>query len=118
MKILLVDDHPIYVDGLSSFLKSNYGDSSVVTAGGFDECIRLFDQTTFDLILIDFKLPKLNGIELVSALIARHTAVPIVVISGEDDAAVAKASLDAGAAAAYAVGIKADLSGYWKSSFG
>lgn len=98
MKILIVDDHPIYIDGLKSFLSHRFKDLTLVEANAVDEALDRVDCCDFDLVLIDYNLPTMNGIGLLSTLVSRANVTPLVIISGEEKASIAKQALDLGAA--------------------
>ncbi|HET8773566.1 MAG TPA: response regulator, partial [Thermoanaerobaculia bacterium] len=61
------------------------------------EALHRTARTTFDAILLDLGLPDADGLSLLSELIARDASVPIIVITGHDDAAHAVAALKLGA---------------------
>lgn len=98
MKILVVDDHPVYRDGLATLLPQIFADARVVQAadalGAFDELLRAPDC---DLVLLDLSIPGLGGLQALQQLRSLHPAVPVVVVSAADDAATARACIDAGA---------------------
>lgn len=98
MKILIIDDHPIYRDGLAALVAQLFEDACVEQAG--DVCAafaRLARSDTVDLVLLDLKLPGLDGRGALPELRKRHPDVPVVVISVEEDAATIRACIDAGA---------------------
>lgn len=98
MKILVVDDHPVYRDGLTALLPQLFAGAKVVQAadahGAFDELQRAPDC---DLVLLDLSIPGLGGLQALQQLRSRHPAVPVVMISATDDAASVRACIDAGA---------------------
>ena len=68
IRILIVDDHPVVRDGISSML--NY-EKDICTAGQAShakEAIRLFRTLQPDVTLIDIGLPEMDGIETISAV--------------------------------------------------
>jgi DNA-binding response OmpR family regulator len=82
-KILIVDDEPLIVKGLKFSLEQ---DGYEITAA-FDgeEAIKKFDNTVFDLVLLDVMLPHIDGLE-VCRYIRERSTVPIIMLTakGED----------------------------------
>ena len=58
-KILLVDDEPNVLKALSRLLKQYY----LITAGGGEEALLLARDHEFDLVISDYRMPGLNGID-------------------------------------------------------
>jgi two-component system, NarL family, nitrate/nitrite response regulator NarL len=82
MRIIIADDHPLYLDAAKQQLQRAFKDAEVVSATRFSEvCDRLEDGPA-DIVLVDFSMPgneKLSGLKKVIAA-ARDT--PVFVISG------------------------------------
>ena len=90
MKILIVDDHPIYRDGLATLLAQMFADAQVDQVGDAGAAfLRLEQDPVFDLVLLDLAMPGLDGRAALSLLRARFPAVPVVVVSASDDAVIA-----------------------------
>lgn len=79
--VLVVDDDPDMCWGLEKLLRAKF--YNVVTVGGGREALLRLKDATFDLIILDAKLPDISGFEL-AQLIRKETGVmtPIVLISG------------------------------------
>lgn len=98
MKILIVDDHPIYRDGLAALVAQLFADAQVRVAGDAATAFEhLRRDAAVDLILLDLKLPGLDGRSALSQLRSLHPAVPVVVVSVDEDATTIRACIDAGA---------------------
>lgn len=81
--ILVVDDDKDICLVLSNFLvKSNYTVSCAYTGA---EGIHLMRMNAFDLILCDFKLPDLTGIELLQKIKVLDSNVAVIIITGYAD---------------------------------
>src|SRR6478672_3211073 len=78
--VLLVDDNR---DGLLArkALLQELG-ILVTTASNGEEGYELFTQGKFDLLVTDFKMPKLNGIDLIRRVRPLQPALPIILLSG------------------------------------
>jgi DNA-binding response OmpR family regulator len=79
-RILLVDDEANIRLTLGAMLtRAGY---DVTTASGGAEAIALLDEQAFDLLIIDLKMPGVDGMQVVTAARARHPDVPIIILTG------------------------------------
>ncbi len=100
MKILVVDDHPLFLDGLQQVLRLLDDTVTVVQAIDAEEALtHLTPNNDIDLIMVDLNMPGINGIDLLTTLVAREIWTPAVVISAHDDPSSVIQALDAGALA-------------------
>ena len=83
MRILLVDDHQLFSDGLRVLLRELAYDADVSTATTIAQALEATGP--FDLILLDLHLPDARGIDGMQRLKLRHEASPVVVVSGEEN---------------------------------
>ncbi|SHI21550.1 response regulator transcription factor [Desulfosporosinus lacus] len=81
MKILLIEDDIEISEMLQSFLLSE--SFEVDSARDGEDGLQKFAQETFDLVLLDIMIPKLNGIEVMQNIRSKST-VPIIIISAKD----------------------------------
>lgn len=97
-KILIIEDHPIYRDGLAVLVAQLFAEAQVEQAGDAAMALeQLAQDDTFELVLLDLKMPGLDGSTALAVLRSRHPAVPVVVVSADEDAATIRACMDAGA---------------------
>ncbi len=83
-KFLIVDDHPVVLDGLGLLLRDLNPTSSFFTAFSGREAIDLVNENRdLDWIFMDVKLPDADGIELLSQLETRKITANIVVLSSD-----------------------------------
>jgi two-component system OmpR family response regulator len=94
-KIFLVEDNFSYSYVLESILKGS-GDYQVTTFSTGEECIHML-QNKPDLIILDYNLDGMNGLETIKAIQAKNTEIPVIVLSSQKDVGVASAFLAAGA---------------------
>ncbi len=98
MKILLIDDHPLFREGVALLLKPLVEALETWEAGSCEEAFALLaERGSADLVMIDLGLPGLSGLEGLSRLRRDHPEVPVVVMSSADDKDTVLAVLDAGA---------------------
>jgi CheY-like chemotaxis protein len=83
-KILLVDDN---ANGLSArqAVLEELG-HRITTASSGAEALELFSRQKFDLVVTDFRMPKMDGLELIVRLRKSAPEIPIILISGFVDA--------------------------------
>jgi CheY-like chemotaxis protein len=78
--ILVVDDEPWSVKFISDFLrKEGY---EVTEASNGAEAIELIDNSQFDLVLSDVRMPRLDGLALVMHIRSRVPTIPIILMTG------------------------------------
>ncbi len=97
MKILLVDDHALFREGMKLLLNSLDSSLELEEASECAEGLDLARARPFDLVLLDLKLPGLNGLDALDALREASPGVPIVVLSGEDDPSIVRTAIERGA---------------------
>ena len=96
-KILITDDDVDTCEILSDiFRERGYG---VVTAGTGSEAVDKAGQTTFDVALIDIRLPDMEGLELIAALKGMQADMVVVMITGYASVETAVRALNEGASA-------------------
>ena len=78
-KILIVDDEPSICQSLSLILRANFDVSSAVDG---EEALGMCELELPDLILLDMKIPKMDGVEVMRRLKERASNVPIIVLTG------------------------------------
>ena len=99
MNILLVDDDIVDRAIIKRALKNNKYVSSLHEACSVDEGLKAAEQGGFDVLLLDYQMPKIDGIEMVVQLRNRPNLgeTAIVMMSSSDDEVLALSCLDAGA---------------------
>jgi two-component system, OmpR family, alkaline phosphatase synthesis response regulator PhoP len=82
-KILLVDDLGIDVMLTRVALEGHGTGCRIATAADGDEAFRMLARERFDLLLLDIKMPRVDGFELLARLRAENVAhPPVIVVSG------------------------------------
>ena len=89
MRVLIVDDHPVYRDGLAAVISQVFGDAQISQAGDAELALDMLAQdNAFDLVLLDLAIPGLGGRAALPQMRTRFPAVPVVVVSASEDAAI------------------------------
>jgi two-component system response regulator PilR (NtrC family)/two-component system response regulator HydG len=86
--ILVIDDQPSMRSFISQMLKDK--GHQVSTAGDGEEGLKLFDQDpgSFDLVLADVNMPKIDGFEFLKEVKSNHPRTPVILLTGvNEDAA-------------------------------
>ena len=97
-RILLVDDHKILRDGISSLLKQ-YPDMEVIgEAADGRSALRLVKELSPDLVIMDISMPDLNGIDATRRINAEHPEVKVIALSMHYDKQFVSEMFKAGAA--------------------
>jgi DNA-binding NarL/FixJ family response regulator len=98
MRLLLVDDHPVFLEGLAEALVRQADFEIVGTAGNGHEAIDCCRRLAPDLVLLDLAMRELDGLATLGRLCALSPPPRVLMLTSSDDAADAVAALDAGAA--------------------
>ncbi|MBV8501051.1 MAG: response regulator transcription factor [Paucibacter sp.] len=97
MKIFLVEDQQLVLEGLKGLLALHEGIEIVGEANDGADAIERIPGLMPDVILSDMRMPRLDGLGLIRALAARALAIPVVLLTTFDDAAVFDEAVRAGA---------------------
>lgn len=82
-RILLIDDEPAQILSIQSFLKRrNY---QVLSANSGTEGLALFKKGNVHLVLTDFRMPDMNGLQVVREIIKINPEIPVVVLTAYSD---------------------------------
>jgi DNA-binding NarL/FixJ family response regulator len=97
IRVMTADDHPVVRKGISAIV-ANEPDMTIVgeAADGVD-AVAMYDKYSPDVVLMDLRMPRLDGIAATRAIIAAHPEAHVVALTSyEGDADIYRA-LDAGA---------------------
>jgi len=96
MRCLLADDHPALVVALSDFLETNGIEVAAIARDGA-EAVELAASEAPDVALVDYRMPRLAGRELVERIRAEAPGTKVVVYTAEMGESIAREALGAGA---------------------
>ncbi len=99
MKILIIDNHTLFRDGLRYLLQqSPRGFDEIMEAGSFGEGLRLTERhPDLDLVLLEIKSPECYGAISVEHFYRKYPQIPLVVVSSEEYGRVINDALSSGA---------------------
>ena len=98
-RVLLVDDHPIIRQGLAQLFSLDPRYAPVQQAGNLADAKRALQESPPDVMVLDLSLGKESGLDLLRALRAEGSTLPVVVLSMYDESVYAERVLHAGAQA-------------------
>jgi DNA-binding NarL/FixJ family response regulator len=81
IKVFIVDDHQLVIEGLSSLLEKEPLVKLVGTACNALDCLQFFSNKTADVILMDISLPDKSGIELCAIIKTTYPGVQVIALS-------------------------------------
>lgn len=97
IRVVLVDDHPLYRDGLAGLL-STTSDLEVVAQGGTGvEAVELAARLEPDVMVLDIGMPGLGGVEATRRIVGAHPHVRVLILTMFDDDALVFDAVQAGA---------------------
>ena len=94
-RILVVDDDRAMVELFEDYLRIQGFD--VVTANSGMEALARLEGDHPDAILLDMRMPEMDGIETLTRIVARNPGVRVLMVSGNDDVILAKEAIALGA---------------------
>jgi DNA-binding NarL/FixJ family response regulator len=98
MKILLVDDHVLFREGVALLLQQLVAGDELLQAGACEEALKLLrDDLDVELVLMDIHLPGMSGLDAIPLIRERFPLIPIVALSSSDDRQTILSAIDAGA---------------------
>lgn len=88
MKILVVDDHPLFAQGMSTAIKDIVGKTDILSAESCESAFPILaDHLDIEWIFLDLNLPGMNGYEFLSELKKMCCPIPVVIISSIEEIA-------------------------------
>ena len=78
---LVVDDHPMFLEALQSALQVSYPKANIEVAESISGARAKLDAKSFDLVLLDLKMPDAGGLDGLRAVRTRIPKTPLAVIS-------------------------------------
>ena len=105
---MIVDDHPVFRQGLRNVLAAHEDLYIVGEAGDGAEAIELAQELLPDVVLMDINLPTLNGLQATRRLKAHCPEISVIMLTAYDDEEQVYHAIRAGASAYYAKDVSPD----------
>ena len=85
IRVLLVDDHPVVRAGLNSMLRKQTGIKIIGSLHGGREALEFLANEPADVMLLDLRMPNMDGIELLSSLKSNAAlrSIPVIMVTTE-----------------------------------
>jgi DNA-binding NarL/FixJ family response regulator len=99
LRVLVADDHKLMLEALRMALTDAEGIELVGTTSEGTKVVPLTGQLQPDVVLLDFRMPDMDGLAVLDRLRERYPAVKVVMLSGSDDPELISEALRRGASA-------------------
>jgi len=93
--VLIIEDDPQLAKNIQTYLARSGFEVRSCTSG--EDGLKEFERFKPDVLLLDFRLPDLDGVEVLKRLRALDTRVQVIMMTGEGSVEVAVAAMKAGA---------------------
>lgn len=99
IKVLLADDHRLIIEAVRCVLEAAGGFEVVGEATSGSQVLPLVSRTNPDVVVLDIRMPGVDGLKCLDSIRQKHESVKVVVLSGFDDPDSIQAALNRGASA-------------------
>ncbi len=97
-RVVVIDDHELLREGTRRILDDATGFTVVGEADDGDAALAVIDEVRPDVVLVDIRLPSINGIDLARHIVEQHPGTTVLILSAYDDEHYVRAALAAGVA--------------------
>jgi DNA-binding NarL/FixJ family response regulator len=98
IRVLVVDDHPVVRSGLTGLLSVTDDISVVGEAGDGSEAVALVESTRPDVVLMDLRMPRMDGVTATGAILSSYPSTRVLVLTTYDTDTDILHAVEAGAA--------------------
>jgi DNA-binding NarL/FixJ family response regulator len=98
IRVVIADDHPSVRTALRHVLEIEADFEVVGEAHDGAHAVEIAERTQPDLVVLDYRMPQLNGVDAAREILRRFPDVILVMLSGDEDATVATEAAEAGVA--------------------
>ena len=88
IRVILADDHPVVRDGLAAIVNQQPDMQVIAEAGDGEEAIRLYELHLPDVMVLDLRMPKRDGVQVVQSVLERHPKACMLIMTtfdGDED---------------------------------
>lgn len=96
-RILIVDDHPLIAQSLSSIINDSKIGEVIAVATTAKQCLELIATKHFDLVLLDINLPDGNGLDICKSITERYPQIKVLAITSFNEFTIIRKMMDNGA---------------------
>jgi len=110
MKVILVDDERIAIDHMKSLIPwKEYGFEIAATASNGRAALRLCEEHRPQIMIVDIRMPVMDGIQLIRAISEKRMGVTFIVMSAYEDFQYARQALSLGSVSSYLIKHEVDM---------
>jgi DNA-binding NarL/FixJ family response regulator len=80
LRVVLVDDHPVYREGLAKLLRES-GVDVVAQAGNGPDALSIVEEAAPDVVVMDLNMPGMSGVDVTRKLVERTPASRVLIVS-------------------------------------
>lgn len=84
IRVILADDHPVVRDGLANMVNQQADMQVVAEAGDGEEAIKLYELHQPDVMVLDLRMPKLDGVAVVQHVLEAHPKARLLIMTTYD----------------------------------
>jgi DNA-binding NtrC family response regulator len=107
--ILLIDDDAAFLEAVAEAMTRAHRDVHITTAATAEHGLRLLGRQRFDVVISDFRMPGLNGIDLLQECAVACPDTPVIVLTGYGSKALEQDALNHGAYAVLQKPVDSDV---------
>ena len=97
IRVVIADDHPLVRRALAASLDQVLSGAEITEVGSLPEATAALEKGDTDLLLLDLQMPGMSGLASLAALRSAYPAVPILVVSANEDPLIMREVLEFGA---------------------
>ncbi|MBC8321373.1 MAG: response regulator [Bacteroidetes bacterium] len=97
IKILYAEDNPLDIDLTRTFFKEETQGFELTIVETGNDVFKLLDEQEFNILILDYKLPDIDGVEIIKKLRLAKNNIPIILLTGFGDESLILQSLKSGA---------------------
>jgi two-component system, NarL family, nitrate/nitrite response regulator NarL len=96
MRVFIVDDHPLVIEGIKTLLSVDASIEVVGTSSRPTEVVSILQNKTVDILMVDVNMPELNGFELSKLVLKAYPHIKILALSVYGDGQTVKEMMEIG----------------------
>ena len=85
VRLLITDDHQMFIDGIKSILRNEESIKVVAEALNGKEALKIIAENEIDVLITDINMPEMNGVELAKTVKSDYPDVKVLVLSMHND---------------------------------
>ncbi len=80
-KVMIVDDEVYFATNTAKLLRSNNGEMETLAVYNADEALKQLENSSYDIVVTDVRMPKMNGIDFIMTLKQRWPETSVIVMT-------------------------------------